>query len=244
MPKIERTCKVCGSVFMVDASRLKHGRGQTCSRDCQYRSIQRRVSVTCAQCGKPFEVRQADYDYRVGIGEPPTYCSRKCTHDSPAWKKNLGDSLRTSPAAIAERTRAIAAMNADAGTPEGRERRRKQTREQMDNPELRAKWQGAIRRRSDSPEWQASAQFRRGNAHAKYKGNKTARETAKARYEYQTWRTAVFQRDDYTCQECSVRGGRLHAHHIQPWAEFPALRFDLSNGVTLCERCHRAIHRA
>lgn len=242
MPKIERICKVCQNTFLVDPSRLKHGRGQTCSRPCQYKSNRRRVPVTCAQCGMVFEVRQADYDYRVSIGEPPTYCSRRCAHDSPTWKENLGQSLRVSPAAAAARVRSIAAMNADAATPEGRERRRKQTERQMSDPALRSAWLDSVRRRSDDPAWQASPQFRRGVAHAKYRGNKKARETAKARYEYQTWRTAVFTRDDFTCQECRMRGVRLHAHHVKPWADFPELRLDIANGVTLCERCHRAMH--
>lgn len=56
--------------------------------------------------------------------------------------------------------------------------------------------------------------------------------------EYERWRREVFRRDDYTCQECGVRGGVLHADHIKPFAVFPALRFDLGNGRTLCKSCH------
>lgn len=61
-----------------------------------------------------------------------------------------------------------------------------------------------------------------------------------ARYspEAETWRKAVFERDDYTCQTCDVRGSYLEADHIQPWAYFPELRFELSNGRTLCRPCH------
>jgi 5-methylcytosine-specific restriction endonuclease McrA len=52
------------------------------------------------------------------------------------------------------------------------------------------------------------------------------------------WRKEVFVRDDYTCQECFVRGTYLEADHIKPWAYFPKLRFELSNGRTLCQKCH------
>jgi 5-methylcytosine-specific restriction endonuclease McrA len=61
----------------------------------------------------------------------------------------------------------------------------------------------------------------------------------RASTEYRQWRTAVFKRDDYTCQDCGVRGGRLNADHIKRFADFPDLRFDVSNGRTLCEGCHR-----
>ena len=56
---------------------------------------------------------------------------------------------------------------------------------------------------------------------------------------FKEWREAVFKRDDYTCQECLIRGGKLHPDHIKPFGLFPELRFELSNGRTLCADCHR-----
>jgi 5-methylcytosine-specific restriction endonuclease McrA len=58
--------------------------------------------------------------------------------------------------------------------------------------------------------------------------------------EEREWRTRVFVRDDWTCQHCGVRAGRLNADHIKPFSTHPELRFDLDNGRTLCEPCHRA----
>lgn len=56
---------------------------------------------------------------------------------------------------------------------------------------------------------------------------------------YKKWRKAVFERDNWTCQHCCIRGGKLNADHIKPFATFPDLRFDIKNGRTLCEDCHK-----
>jgi DNA-directed RNA polymerase subunit RPC12/RpoP len=53
------------------------------------------------------------------------------------------------------------------------------------------------------------------------------------------WRSAVYLRDNYTCQKCGQRGGRLNAHHVKPFKDFPELAFDVSNGQTLCVPCHK-----
>lgn len=53
-----------------------------------------------------------------------------------------------------------------------------------------------------------------------------------------SWRKAVFQRDNFTCQHCGARGVYIEAHHIKSWKNFPALRHKLSNGLTLCRPCH------
>ena len=57
-------------------------------------------------------------------------------------------------------------------------------------------------------------------------------------------RAFVHTRDDFTCQECRDRGGKLHAHHIQRWVDSPDLRYSLDNGMTLCVECHRELHKS
>jgi hypothetical protein len=87
----------------------------------------------------------------------------------------------------------------------------------------------------------------------------TPRDTAKQN----EWAKAVYERDDYTCQSCGLRGclpstnfveqgGRtltvfdpgiqLQAHHIKPYALYPKLAWDIDNGITLCDKCHHEAH--
>lgn len=56
-----------------------------------------------------------------------------------------------------------------------------------------------------------------------------------------TWRKTVYERDNYTCQQCGERGGRLQAHHLYRFAHYPELRFHIDNGLTLCRDCHKQI---
>jgi len=67
----------------------------------------------------------------------------------------------------------------------------------------------------------------------------TENELVRKSKKYKEWRISIFERDDYTCQDCKQKGGRLNADHIKPFALFKESRFDLNNGRTLCEDCHK-----
>lgn len=57
--------------------------------------------------------------------------------------------------------------------------------------------------------------------------------------EYKEWRLAVYKRDNFTCVWCgNNKSGQLTADHIKPFAIFPELRLEVSNGQTLCKKCH------
>lgn len=55
------------------------------------------------------------------------------------------------------------------------------------------------------------------------------------------WSTAVKARD-CKCVECSATTA-LVAHHVRPKSQYPELKFDLENGVTLCVDCHKDHHK-
>lgn len=59
--------------------------------------------------------------------------------------------------------------------------------------------------------------------------------------EYNEWRKDILLRDNYTCQDCKIRGGILEVHHIKSFVNFQQLRLEISNGITLCKKCHNKI---
>lgn len=59
--------------------------------------------------------------------------------------------------------------------------------------------------------------------------------------EYKSWSEKVKRRDKKTCQICSGTE-KLHAHHILSWKDHHEKRFDVDNGVTLCQECHMSVH--
>lgn len=84
------------------------------------------------------------------------------------------------------------------------------------------------------------AKARRGPDSNFWKGGKTDEaKIIRSSSEYRLWRQAVYECDDYTCQICGQRGGRLQPDHIKRFSDYPELRLDVNNGRTLCEDCHK-----
>lgn len=57
--------------------------------------------------------------------------------------------------------------------------------------------------------------------------------------EYKQWVIRIKNRDNWKCRinnkDCS---GYCVVHHILPWSEYPELRYELKNGITLCQAHH------
>ncbi len=77
-------------------------------------------------------------------------------------------------------------------------------------------------------------------------------------FEYRQWRSDVFTRDDFTCQDCGWdKGHILEAHHIKEFSKIieensiktlkEAINckelWNINNGITLCEKCHKNIKK-
>jgi 5-methylcytosine-specific restriction endonuclease McrA len=90
----------------------------------------------------------------------------------------------------------------------------------------------------------ARKQYPRGQSHYAWKNGSSERnKNDRRRPEYTDWRNAVFTRDNFTCQKCGdATGGNLRAHHIKSFADYPNLRYAITNGTTLCHPCHELEH--
>lgn len=82
---------------------------------------------------------------------------------------------------------------------------------------------------SKSPNW-------KGGTTSKYK-------IIRRSSEYKSWRKACFLRDNFTCQKTGKSGGKLRCHHINNFSDFPELRTDIDNGITLSEESHILFHK-
>lgn len=85
-----------------------------------------------------------------------------------------------------------------------------------------------------------------GINHSRWNPKLTDEERNKDRNSASKWRRFKYQikqRDNFICQICGARGDKLAAHHLKSWRDFPELRFENSNGVTLCDSCHKQVHQ-
>ena len=73
--------------------------------------------------------------------------------------------------------------------------------------------------------------------HGKAKENWTEREIIKATAKYKKWRMSIFERDNFKCIWCGSKKF-IQVDHIKSFRNYPKLRFEISNGRTLCKDCH------
>jgi hypothetical protein len=85
----------------------------------------------------------------------------------------------------------------------------------------------------------------RGENSPNWKPNKTMEERINSRglHERYDWRNSVYERDNYTCQCCGDnKGGNLNAHHLDGYDWCEVSRWDIENGILLCDICHNDFH--
>lgn len=209
-------CEVCGKIFFVESYRAKTAR--FCSLGCYGTSPENvarlRKSSAKRRQGKIVKCTECGRDvYRHPSTINRRRCSKACANKYIA-RVYKSDKNRT------DRLIAIG-KTIDHSKPS--------TRRKLSTSIKRAFVEGRLkpRRGSDSNLWKG--------------GVASLQNTIRHSPKYNEWRTAVYTRDGFRCKKCGT-GKDLHAHHIKEFSKFPDLRLVVSNGITLCKKCHSDIH--
>ena len=81
-----------------------------------------------------------------------------------------------------------------------------------------------------------------GEKHWNWKGGISIINDRHDSVKYKEWRQKVYERDGYKCIKCGSKE-KINAHHIYSYKYYPEKRYDLENGITLCEKCHTKLHQ-
>lgn len=190
-----------------------------------------KIKRSCLKCNKEFEFRACPTDVATGRGK---YCSKKCSRLARRTlprtykciicgkrRKNKYGKIKRFCSLKCGGTGRIPAIKGKT---------------KKDYPKLANSGvkKGNIPSNKGQPRYDI-----RGEKNNLWKGGKTQLRYPRETVEYHDWKRSVFARDNWTCQKCKVRGGKLQADHIKWWALYPELRYEISNGQTLCRKCHR-----
>lgn len=87
---------------------------------------------------------------------------------------------------------------------------------------------------------------RNGDKNPNYRGGSSPdRQRLYSGHEWKSLVKRIYARDGYKCRRCGLPKShkrKLHAHHIKLWSQYPELRFEDTNLVTLCKGCHDYVH--
>lgn len=232
----ERTCPACGSTYMADPKRLKHGRQTTCSRACSYamrgQNLTTAAVLTCAACGNEFSRAVSHIKGKHGS----QFCSRACHYAG----RSTSATKRVVTKPYTYTAEGKAALIEAARKPKGRRVFHHATclncGQHFDDV------QGWRKRKSGMTFCSLDC----CNAYRKGANNPAWRGGYPGYYgpDWRALRRAARVRDDYTCQRCNKvmkRPGRVpDVHHIVPVSSFaePNDANTIDNVVCLCHSCH------
>ncbi len=179
-----------------------------CSVECQRKGTAHK-NLICKRCARVFYPKSGHLKAQ--------FCSGDCWHK---YKTINRIGLRT-------------------GIPHSEEDKLKMSQAQKKRYESSSVWNKGLKGYKSGEQhwtWGKKRPEISGNKNPRWKGG--VAKDRRLNSEYTVWRTHVFSRDNYTCQICDAYGGCLQADHIKSYADYPELRYEVSNGRTLCMACH------
>ena len=206
------TCLVCGKEFYEKPSHVK-GR-KYCSRKCAWKSKKKeKAKLVCDYCKKDYFVVPCVIKWNNIRKHKHNFCSDKCKYSFSVGIKKVKDIMSTCPNCKKE---------FGLRPSKYRDRKKRYNKIFCSRKCFNGYYVGE-------------------NSHLWKKDRSKVRGRALGDSKCYHWAKTIFKRDNYTCALCNQKGGDLEAHHIKRWADYPKLRFELENGITLCKKCHLAI---
>lgn len=214
------TCNNCGIKFNKPKAWVKRVKNNYCSHKCfgeywskNYCRESTKIKLNCDECGKVI------YKYRAWAKRlKHNFCSREC---NAIWKsKHLRGSNN------ARYNKKVVSCDYCGKKIIKKNYLVKEDKKCFCNQNCLGKWLSKNAIGKNASNWRG--------------GVNPINDTIRKSIKYKKWRISVFKRDKYTCQNCGDnKGGKLNAHHIKSFSKYSKLRFDISNGITLCEDCHK-----
>jgi hypothetical protein len=196
-----------------------------------------KVSKICDKCGKPFTISYFREKSRKGKGYKFSYCSPSCSAKGLQEKYPSPNSGR----------RVIGDHTIRHNKREGEQRYYRVTlKEGYKWVKLSRYLMGKKLKRPLNPATEV-VRFRDGDplncniSNLYIEPRKVKKDREKRTPGIDKWAKEVYKKDNYSCQRCGEpksKGNPLHAHHILPYERYRELRVEISNGITLCARCH------
>lgn len=218
-------CKICTIEFRIQPRDIGRNK-QYCSKNCYSKALQRRKTSECETCGLIFNQK---------LSRSQKFCSMNCFR-----LNRRGRLLKPKRKCLVCKKDTTTRKNKycskqcngldKRGKPSGR-LGKKFTPEQIEK--LRQSHMGKI-----SPLRGISRPDVAGENNHNWKGGISSPDRLERIKFHSTMQKSIFERDNYTCQLCNVKGGSLQVDHIQSWAEYVELRFSMDNCRTVCMSCH------
>jgi len=184
--------------------------------------------AVCKICGVAFRYRSKGHGRQVRL-----YCSRQCNgialRSNEQWKKKLSDAKQ-------------GFIPWNKGVRMWEDRNHPRGTLGMKFPERPPISIDTRTKMSQSHKGKRKPLEQCGKNHHWWRGGVTP-ENVRVRcgQDYKEWRVAVFVRDGRACTRCGSTT-KIHAHHLQKFADRKDLRLSVENGITLCAECHGKEH--
>ena len=227
--KYSNICVTCGKAFQSRQLNTKY-----CGNACKPQCMSRHVFVKCSVCGKLKSVKSG-----YATQHEDFYCSKQCGsigncqklkgENNPKYNRQpvvcevCDKEFSRTPSQIQKYAHRFCSHTCQAQA-------------------YRKLFKG-----ENNPLFGKERHDMRGDKNWSWNPERTAEQRKKERKEgvNKNWRRDVFLKFNYTCQYCGKRGnGDIIAHHIDSYDWCIDKRYDVDNGIVLCEDCHKRFHKA